>query len=260
MKKDISIGVIIPARMESVRLPGKPLLRIFGTSMIEHVRRRAMLSELSENIIVTSGNLEILNEVNSNGGKTFKSNLDHVNGLSRVAEAALHYPFTHIVVLQGDEILVTPQQINRLRSAIFSKPHVDFWNGICNLESSAELKDPSVVKCILKKDESVQTIFRQVPLVSSTEIQMKLVKKICGLFAITSSLLREIVLIEPTPVEQMESIEQMRLLETSIDISTFDMQRNYPSINLPTDVDKVKHILSTDPVQKRILEQITSNA
>jgi 3-deoxy-manno-octulosonate cytidylyltransferase (CMP-KDO synthetase) len=219
-----------------------------------------MLSELSENIIVTSGNLEILDEVNSNGGKTFKSNLDHINGLSRVAEAALHQPFTHIVVLQGDEILVTPQQINRLCSAIYSNPLVDFWNGICNLESSAELKDYSVVKCILKKDESVQTIFRKVPLVSSTETQMKLVKKICGLFAITSSLLREIVSIEPTPVEQVESIEQMRLLESSIGISTFDMQRNYPSINLPTDVDKVKHILLTDRLQKSILNQITSNA
>jgi len=85
---------------------------------------------------------------------------------------------------------------------------------------------------------------------------MSLVKKINGLFAISRDFLTEVVKYSSTPIEDAESIEQMKILELSKDIATFDMEKNYPSINLPKDVDKVIEVLSSDPEQFEILSQI----
>ena len=256
MTSQFKIGIVIPARIASVRLPGKPLLDIFGLPMIEHVRRRAMLSSLPNNVIVASGDMEIISVVEAFGGTATKSIQEHANGLSRVAEAANHLDFSHIIVLQGDEILMLPKQLNSLISTISTNPEIDFWNGICSLESADELDDPSVVKCTLKTNQCIQTMFRKTPLTSPISTQMSLVKKINGLFAISRDFLTEVVKYSSTPIEDAESIEQMKILELSKDIATFDMEKNYPSINLPKDVDKVIEVLSSDPEQIEILSQI----
>jgi 3-deoxy-manno-octulosonate cytidylyltransferase (CMP-KDO synthetase) len=223
MSSQFKIGIIIPARIASVRLPGKPLLDIFGLPMIEHVRRRAMLSSLPNNVIVASGDMEIISLVEAYGGIATKSIQEHANGLSRVAEAANCLDFSHIIVLQGDEILVLPNQLNSLISMISTNPEVDFWNGICSLESADELDDPSVVKCTLKTNECIQTMFRKTPLTSPISTQVSLVKKINGLFAISRDFLMEVVNHSSTPIEDAESIEQMKILELSGEIATFDM-------------------------------------
>ena len=256
MSSQLKVGIIIPARMASERLPGKPLLDILGLPMIEHVRRRAMLSSLSSNVIVASGDREILAVVDKYGGTTVKTIQNHINGLSRVAEVARDLDFSHVIVLQGDEILIVPDELSVLESVISSNPRIDFWNGICSLDSQDELNDQSVVKCTQKKDKTIHTIFRKSPLTSPILTQMLLVKKISGLFAISREFLADVVAHSATPIESAESIEQMRILELSKEISVFDMHTNYPSINLPQDVNKVLSILRNDPVQNKILSQI----
>lgn len=256
MNAHLKIGVIIPARMASERLPGKPLLDVLGLPMIEHVRRRAMLSSNSNNVIVASGDSEILAVTEKNGGVGVLTVQEHVNGLSRVSEVAERLDFTHIIVLQGDEILIIPEALDALSSAILSRPGVDFWNGVSPLETPEELNDSSVVKCIQKNDQTIQTLFRKSPLTAPISIQMQLVKKINGLFAISKDFLSEVVAHSATAIESAESIEQMRILELSRDIAVFDMQMNYPSINLPTDVPKVLSILSSDSTQAKIFSQI----
>lgn len=258
MSSQLKIGIVIPARMASERLPGKPLLDVLGLPMIEHVRRRAMLSSLSSNVIVASGDSEILAVTEKNGGTAVQTIQEHMNGLSRVSEVAKKLDFTHIIVLQGDEILILPEALDSLRSKIQSKPDVDFWNGVSPLETPEELDDPSVVKCIQKNDQTIQTLFRKSPLTAPILIQMFLVKKINGLFAISNDFLSEVVAHSATAIESAESIEQMRVLELSKDIAAFDMEKNYPSINLPTDIPKVLSILSRDSTQAKILNQIKS--
>ena len=256
MSPQLKIGIVIPARMASERLPGKPLLDVLGLPMIEHVRRRALLSKLKEDVLVVSGDTEILSVVEKYGGTTFLSKKQHENGLSRVAEATKFLDFSHLIVLQGDEILILPEQLNTLVSVITANPDLGFWNGVCSLESVDELTDQSIVKCTLNIDQTIQTIFRRVPFTSSIEKQMNLIKKINGLFAISANLLSEIAIHAATPIEKAESIEQMRILELSKNIATFDMAKNYPSINLPQDIGKVTSVLLGDPIQSKVLNLI----
>ena len=255
MYKTPKIIVVIPARLGSVRLPGKPLIDVEGLPMIEHVRRRAQMSSLSDRVVVASGDEAILQLIRQCGGKAFQSCEEHLNGLSRAAEVVRNSLFTHAIILQGDEILILPEQLDALSDAIHSNPQIDFWNGICDLESTEDLYDTSVVKCTLKLDGNIQTIFRHSPLTTSLENQLKLVKKICGLFAISASLLAKFSHIGPSPIENSESIEQMRLLEHSWQIGTFDMKFNYPSVNLSQDLIAVNKILNTDRRQRELLDQ-----
>jgi len=256
MSPQLKIGIIIPARMASERLPGKPLLDVLGLPMIEHVRRRAKLSSLSNSVIVGSGDQEILAAIETYGGTAIQTFQDHINGLSRVAEVVRKLDLSHVIVLQGDEILILPEDLNALASAILSNPAIDFWNGVSPLDSPEELQNESIVKCTQKKDKTIQTIFRKSPMTAPIPTQMMLIKKINGLFAISKKFLEVLVNNPATPIEGAESIEQMRVLELSSEIAVFDMQKNYPSINLQADVSKVLSVLSNDSVQNKILSQI----
>jgi 3-deoxy-manno-octulosonate cytidylyltransferase (CMP-KDO synthetase) len=258
MSQQLKIGIIIPARMASERLPGKPLLDVLGLPMIEHVRRRALLSSLSNNVIVCSGDQEILATIEEFGGTAVQTFQEHINGLSRVAEVVRELDLSHVIVLQGDEILILPEDLDTLGSAILSNPGIDFWNGVSTLDTPEELDDPSVVKCVQNSDQTIQTLFRKSPLTAPILTQMSLIKKINGLFAISRDFLSEVVAHSATALESAESIEQMRVLELSREIAAFNMQKNYPSINLPADVPKVLALLLNDSTQAKILSQIMS--
>lgn len=258
MNKTPSIGIIIPARLASKRLSEKVLIDIHGIPMIEHVRRRALLSSLSENVIVASGDRPILERIKKYGGQTSMSLEEHMNGLSRAAEAAQNFSYTHLIILQGDEVLILPEQIDSLCAAIYSNPEINFWNGICDLKSEEDLQEPSVVKCTMRQDGGVQTLFRRSPLTSSSETQLRLIKKICGLFAISAQLLRQFRFLDATPLEESESIEQLRLLEHSLEIGTFDMKFDFPSVNIARDLSLVENVLNNNEIQRAVLKRILS--
>ena len=114
MKKEIKIVSIIPAHLASIRFKKKVMYELFGLPMIEHVRRRALDSDVIKNIIVASGDLEILELVKHYGGQVKKTYKDHLNGTSRIAEAVEDIDCTHVIVIQGDEPLIQKEHINKL--------------------------------------------------------------------------------------------------------------------------------------------------
>src|SRR3989338_3933279 len=104
----IRVVAVIPARMASNRLPGKPLLEIHGMPMIEHVRRRVLLCELFAEVVVATCDPEIADVVRARGGRCLMTSPDHPGAADRVAEAVRHLDCTYVVDVQGDEILVVP--------------------------------------------------------------------------------------------------------------------------------------------------------
>lgn len=252
------IAIVVPARMDSQRLPGKALLQVKGIPMVEHVRRRGELNSLNIPVIVASGDDEILQLVAESGGEVFRSLTDHDNGTSRVFELSREHTFTHYLVLQGDELLVLPEQLDALIKAVIEKPSIDFMNLTTQLRSETEVLDESVVKCVVDSNGKILYIFRKSPLVGSTFDQLSLMRKICGIFIISRSALERISKAESTSLEKSQSIEQLRFLELGGSILSLDTQVSFPSINLPSDVDKVNSILETDLSQIDLLRQIIS--
>jgi len=250
------IAIVIPARMDSQRLPGKALLDILGVPMVEHVRRRALMARYDVPVFVASGDESILKTIKNFRGNCLESRQEHLNGLSRTFEVSKDLDYTHYIILQGDEVLVMPEQIETLIESIKSNPSNHFWNLTTKLAKMKEIEDTSTVKCLLDLNDNIITIFRKSPLTSNTEIQMKLLRKICGLFAISVSAMKTICENKSTPVEESESIEQMKYLELGGDILSVNTSSNFTSINLPSDVEVVLEVIKSSPIQKQLLAQV----
>jgi 3-deoxy-manno-octulosonate cytidylyltransferase (CMP-KDO synthetase) len=252
------IAIVIPARLDSERLPKKVLLEISGLPMIEHVRRRGLLNSYSVPVFVASGDDQIREVVESFGGQCIKTFLDHEDGLSRVNEASSSLNYDYFIILQGDEILALPSQIDQLIEAIVLSPEIKVWNQITSLSTQAELQNTNIVKCLIDHSGKIFSIFRHSPLTSKTELQIGLVWKICGLFCLSKIALNEICQKENGVLQSAESIEQLKFIEYGFEINSVQTQHNFTSINTIEDVLKVRELLSQSPLQIETLSDVLS--
>ena len=253
------VAIVIPARLASERLPNKVLLDFAGLPMIEHVRRRGMMNQYSVPVYVASGDPEILEIVETFGGSTLRTYKDHTDGLSRVNEAVTNLSFEHYIILQGDEILAVPSEIDRVIEEISNSPEVEVWNQITSLSHPDELANVSIVKCLTDTSNNIFSIFRKSPLTSTIEKQMSLVSKICGLFAVSKNAMNEVCGKHNSPLQIAESIEQLKFIEYGLPIKSISTDFNFPSINLFGDVEKVKEVFRKSPQQSRILDEILTS-
>lgn len=256
-KTSPKIGIIIPARLDSVRLPKKLLIDFFGLPMIEHVRRRALLNSHALPVVVATGDEEISDVITGFGGQVMSTVKDHQNGLSRVGEAAEKLGWDQYIILQGDEILVLPRHLDQMIKSAVESPLKAASNAVTKLSKDSEITDPSVVKCLRRRsDGDILFIFRKTPLVSSREIQSNLIHKICGLFSISTSALLALLNSPNQPISHSESIEQMKIIELGMELGAVELDTNFPSINLAKDVKEVTLILSSNREQANILDKI----
>ncbi len=255
-KTSPKIGIIIPARLDSVRLPKKLLIDFSGLPMIEHVRRRALLNSHALPVVVATGDEEISDLIKGFGGQVISTVKDHQNGLSRVGEAAEKLGWDQYIILQGDEILVLPRHLDQMIKSAVESPLKAALNAVTKLSKDSEIADPSVVKCLRRIDGDILFIFRETPLVSSREIQSNLIHKICGLFSISTSALLALLNSPNQPISHSESIEQMKIIELGMELGAVELDTNFPSINLAKDVKEVTSILSSNHEQANILDTI----
>jgi len=252
---NLKIVAVIPAHMASVRFPGKILFPFFGIPMIEHVRRRALLSKSLSEVFVATCDDEIAQVVSGFGGKVFMTANTHRNGTTRVAEAVKEIDCSHVVLLQGDEPLLLPRHIDALVRAIHEQPNGDAWNATGSIESSDELDRHSFVKCVASKSGRVMHCFRRSPATCSAEAQFGYVRKILGLIAYRRDFLMELVEFPASPIESAEFIEQMRILETDGHLQSVQVNPSLPSVNEPHEADIVLTYIRNHPEQRVLLER-----
>ena len=252
----MKIGIVIPVRLESERLPSKALKDFSGKPMIEHVWRRAQLVNPKIETVIATDSKIIKDVCEEFGAQTLITSSNHINGLSRVGEVARILNWDFYVVLQADEILVEPESLEKLISTLQSTKSYDFYNLITNLEDITDLDDANVVKCLVRENNSVITIFRKSSSVASAKKQLIFTKKICGIFAISDKTLQLVVGSPPQKIEISESIEQMKIIEMGIDMLGVSIIKSYPSVNTVNDALLVEKILREDELQKAILSSI----
>ena len=251
-----NIGIVIPARIDSSRLERKLLIDVHGLPMIEHVRRRALKNSSKIPVVVASGDIEILRVVERFGGDAIETTKAHENGLSRVGEASAQLKWDRYIILQGDEILTRPVDLDHFIGQNSKPDGKQVINAVSSIESETELGDDSIIKCITSTDDSILFIFRRNPMISDITTQLKLIKKICGLFGITNSALQQVLSKQNTPVASNESIEQLKFLEMGIPLGFCVLESDFPSVNLKKDLDLVIKILANNEHQAEILKSI----
>ena len=249
----MTIGIVIPARLDSERLPGKVLKDFLGMPMIEHVWRRAQLTNpLLETVIATDSS-EIKKIVEKFGANCILTSKDHKNGISRVGEIVNILNWDHYLVLQADEILIEPESLNLLARTTVSNSKFQFFNLITKIEKLGEIGDVNIVKCLTRKDNSIITMARKSNSIAPEFDQMEYTNKICGVFSCSSNLIKELVSTNVQKIEKSESIEQMKAIEMGYGILGVPINRNYPSVNTSNEAMAALSILQSDNTQKRIL-------
>ena len=252
----MKIGIIIPARLESERLPNKVIKPFLDKPMIEHVWRRSQLVSPKVETVIATDSEEIVAVCKIFNAKTLMTSSNHINGLSRVGEASKTLNWDFYIVLQADEILVEPKNLDKLIGVIKATKKQQFFNLITNLTSHNELSDKNIVKCLIREDNSIINIFRKSGSVSSEENQLTFTKKICGIFAISKEVLNRVVKEPSQRIEVSESIEQMKAIELGIDILGVEVEENYPSVNTEEEALEALKILETNQNQIKIFNSI----
>lgn len=256
----MKIVAVIPAHMASVRFPGKILFLFHGLPMIEHVRRRALLSQAVSDVIVATCDEDIASAIRGFGGKVVMTANTHKNGTTRVAEAVKDIDCTHVILLQGDEPLLLPRHVDAIADAMQSNSSGDAWNATGPIESAEELDRHSFVKCAVSQSGRIMHCFRRTPGYSSFEQQQAFVRKILGIIAYRKDFLMKVTTLPSAPVELAEFIEQMRILENDYSLQSVPVIPSLPSVNEPHEADVVLEYIRQDPEQKALLDKIFGQA
>lgn len=249
-----TIIAVIPAHMSSVRFPGKILQPIFGHPMIEHVRRRAMLASLIDDVYVATCDQIIADTIRDYGGKVIMTGNHHKNGTTRVAEAVKDMYYSHVILLQGDEPLLKPDHVDEVASAILANPNGDAWNATAILDHSEDMNRHSFVKGAVGHDGRILYCFRRCPSHAGFSDIQNYIMKIMGIIAYRKDALIKLVSLPPTFIETTESIEQMRILDHGMSMQSVPLDIALPSVNEPEEAEIVIQYLENLQDQQVLLK------
>lgn len=250
---------VIPAHLASVRFPRKILHPFSGLAMIEHVRRRALLTSGLGEVYVATCDQEIADAVSACGGKVIMTASTHMNGTSRVAEAVEGLDCSHVVLLQGDEPLLLPRHVDQLVASMEGAPKVDAWNATGPIEQPEELDRHSFVKCAVTPADRIMYCFRRSPSTADFAVQQTYIRKILGIIAYRKDFLIQIAATDPARVETNEFIEQMRIIENGNKLMSVPVKESLPSVNEPHEADIVLDYVQNNSEQRGLLERILAN-
>jgi 3-deoxy-manno-octulosonate cytidylyltransferase (CMP-KDO synthetase) len=228
----MSVIAIIPARMASSRFPGKPLIDILGISMIEHVRRRALLCPVLDDVIVATCDQVIIDEVERYGGKA-------------------------VLNIQGDMPLVHPQSLEQLIDPLLKEKELSFTDMAGPVTDEGEMDSLNTVKVVFDKSFNALYYSRE-PIPSkrkmSKSVDVTLYKQF-GINAFRHDSLLSFANTPRTMLENVESIDMLRLLENGKQIRV--VLSEYPVVGVDTeqDADRVRLLMKKDPFYARYKEQ-----
>lgn len=236
---------IIPARYGSTRLPGKPLKLIAGKPMIEHVYRRAEKAACLSDLLVATDDLRIKEAVEAFGGKAVMTSADHQTGTDRLVEAVGYLdlgPEDIVVNIQGDEPLLDPRMIDELAQPLINDPGLVMSTLKHRITDTAEIHNPNVVKVVTDL-EGFALYFSRSPLpYNRTGADVPVFKHV-GLYAYRKAFLLKYASMARTPLEQAESLEQLRALENGYRIKVVETHFQTIGVDSQSDLDRINKLL-----------------
>jgi len=238
--------VVIPARYGSTRLPGKPLVPLAGTSMIQRVYERAKAAQRVHRVIVATDDDRIMQAVQSFGGEARMTRADHRTGTERVAEVAAHETGDIFVNVQGDEPLLDPHAVDTAVQALLGEPQASVATVATAIKTPADIMDPNVCKVVLDFDENALYFSRApIPWVRDThsKIQVRHWKHL-GLYVFRRDALLEYPTLPQGELERIEQLEQLRWLENGWKIKVAEVEHDAVSVDVPEDVARVEKLLA----------------
>lgn len=251
------VTVVVPARMASSRYPGKPLEMILELPMIEHVRRRALLAEGVEEVIVATCDREIAAVVEKAGGQAIMTADTHERSTERVAEAMLKAEGDVIVVAQGDEPLLLPGDLERVSAPFQSNADLNCVTLLSPLEGRDDLQNPNIVKAVCDKKGYIM-LYSRAPIPFFQKPGDCPVYRETGIRAFNAEFLQTYVSLPETPFEIVESVDMMRLREHGYQVLGVVTDGITLGVDHAEEVERIERELCSDPQQMTLYQKVLS--
>lgn len=248
----MNIISIIPARMGSSRFPGKPMADICGMPMIGHVYKRVKMSTLLNEVYVATCDKEIYDYIESIGGKAVMTSDCHERCSDRCAEAMLKIEEKTgkkcdiMVMVQGDEPLTFPQMIDEAVAPMIADKTILITNLVADLKSLEEFENPNEVKVVMDKFSNAIYFSREpIPSRKKGVLDVPMKKQVC-VIPFTRGFLLQYNTMEPTPLEIIESVDMMRIIENGLKVKMVPTTYTTKAVDTKEDLDKVNEMMKKD--------------
>ena len=238
------VTVIIPARWASTRFPGKPLVKLRGKPLVQHVWERANRAKRVGRIIIATDDMRIAEAAFDFGAEVALTSPKHPTGTDRLAEVVQQLKSASIILnVQGDEPDIAPSTIDRLVEALQDDPKLGMVTAANPLADPADVQDPNVVKVVADLAGRALYFSRSViPYDRDGRGRVRYLRH-QGIYGYRRKVLLGFVKWKPTPLEQAEKLEQLRALEHGIAIGVIVVRRGSVGVDVPADVAKAERAL-----------------
>jgi 3-deoxy-manno-octulosonate cytidylyltransferase (CMP-KDO synthetase) len=251
MSNSLKPIVIIPARMASTRLPGKPLADLHGEAMIVHVWRRAIEADIGP-VIVACAETEILDVIQAAGGTAVITDPDHASGSDRIWEALMatdpNGQHDVIVNLQGDLPTLDPTMVRAVLRPLQADADVQIATLVARITDSDEISDPNVVKAVIaleaNQDIGRALYFSRAPVPWGEAERFHHI----GIYAYRRVALSRFIGLPVGIVERIERLEQLRALENAMRIDAALVDTVPLGVDTPLDLKRARDLLANGGV------------
>lgn len=236
---------LIPARLQSTRLPGKALKDVCGLPAIVHVYKRSSLAKKLDDVWVVTDSAEIRDAVERHGGKVAMTG-PHRNGSERIYAATRQLDCDIIVNIQGDEVLVYPDHIDKIVAPLIENPGLGYTIGMTPYDKAASPQDFKAV--VNLRGDLLYCSREDIPSSSIVrdDRRMKMVFIVC----FTKASLKQFVKWEETPLERREPNEFLRILEHGGTIRTVEVAGAKISLDTESDLQEIRDLMRRDDLIK----------
>jgi len=236
-------AIIIPARYDSTRLKGKPLIKVKDKPIIQWVWEKAVMSTLADRVIIATDNQQIYDTALDFGAEAEMTSDTHTSGSDRIAEVVERHPeISYIVNLQGDEPLITPESIDSVIKGV-KQDGADISTLIRILTDKKEIENPNCVKCVTDSN-GFALYFSRSRIPYERNAGFAKTYGHLGIYGYTKEALLKMTNMPQSSLELAESLEQLRALQAGMRIKTFVVDFNPVGIDTPDDLRQFEEILT----------------
>lgn len=244
-RRNARVLAVIPARLQSTRLPEKPLQLIHGKPMIQWVYERARLATKIAKLVVATDSPRIVEAVQAFGGEVRLTSPDHQSGTDRLVEVATEMPGFEVVLnVQGDEPLINPRTLDDLIERFLASDRSPMGTLVRRLDDLSHLGDATVVK-VTRNVHGDALYFSRSPIPFNRDGQADVVYfKHIGVYIYDRSFLLAFPSLPSSALEQAERLEQLRVLEAGHRISVFETDADSLGVDTRDDLERVRRLLA----------------
>lgn len=240
---------IIPARMASTRFPGKPLAKIKGIPMIGHVYFRSKQSKILDEVYIATCDSEIADYAASIGAEAIMTRDTHQRASDRASEAMLTVEANTgqrvdiVVMIQGDEPMINPEMIDEVTKTLIDDESIQVANLMALIKDRREHNDPNEVKVVVGRDNFALYFSREpIPSWKKSAKDVRMLKQVC-VIPFRRDFLIKFGKLEPTPLEIVESIDMLRVLEHGLKVKMVMTNTEVYSVDTVKDLEHVESLI-----------------